>query len=354
MTRVEVIAARRRKSAWLSRLSKIKRGALIALLTSLAIQAFAGTDGAARYSARHGERALLIWQNGRLRLERYGAGGSRDKTENVYSITKSLCALGTFSAIGKKVLELDEPVSLTLTEWRNDPRKSRITVRDLLNQSSGLRPGFEELYTANLRNKEKAALRLPVISTPGKTFAYGPSHYEALEALMARKLDKSPLIWIEGAVFSPLGIKPGGWRRDRLGNPYFSAGARLSARDLLAAAQVVRREGWNWIFSPIPSSLIRTASAGSSANPMYGLGFWLNRYAPEKDAVECDVEEAIASKRHAWTRSCLSRLAPSDLIAMVGSNGQRVYVSRSENLIIVRLGRGRGFRDPDFLRAFFR
>ena len=128
-----------------------------------------------------------------------GAGGSRDKTENVYSITKSLCALGTFTAIGRNVLKLDEPVSLTLTEWRSDPRKRRITVRDLLNQTSGLSPGFEEIYSANLRNKEKAALRLPVISAPGEAFAYGPSHYEALEALMARKLERSPLIWIEGA-----------------------------------------------------------------------------------------------------------------------------------------------------------
>jgi CubicO group peptidase (beta-lactamase class C family) len=354
MTRLEITAAMRRKSAWLGGLSRIKHGTLLVLLASLEIQAFAGTESAARYSARHGERALLIWQDGRFHLERYGPGGSRDKTENVYSITKSLCALATFNAIGKRVLELDEPVSRTLTEWRNDPRKRKITVRDLLNQSSGLRPGFQELYRANLRNKEKVALRLPVISTPGKTFAYGPSHYEALEVLMARKLEKSPLAWIEGAVFSPLGIKPGGWRRDRLGNPYFSAGAQLSARDLLAAAHVVRRDGWNRIFSRIPSSLIRTASAGSTANPMYGLGFWLNRYAPAKDAIECDVEEAIASKRHAWTRSCLSRLAPSDLIAMVGSHGQRVYISPSENLIIVRLGRGRGFRDPDFLRAFFR
>ncbi|MGB7790820.1 MAG: hypothetical protein WBL39_06380, partial [Terrimicrobiaceae bacterium] len=113
MTRVETTAAGQGMSAWLSGLSKLMRGSLLVLLASLATQAFSGTEGAAQYSARHGERALLIWQNGRLRLERYGAGGSRDKTENVYSITKSLCALGTFGAIGRKVLELDEPVSLT-------------------------------------------------------------------------------------------------------------------------------------------------------------------------------------------------------------------------------------------------
>ena len=333
---------------------RIKGGALIALLASPYLQAFAGADDAARYSAGHGERALLVWQNGRLHMERYRSGGFRGRTENVYSITKSLCALGTFTAIGRNVLKLDEPVSLTLTEWKDDPRKRRITVRDLLNQTSGLSPGFEEIYSANLQNKEKAALKLPVVSAPGESFAYGPSHYEALETLMARKLERSPLIWIDRALFGPLGIKPGGWRRDQLGNPYFSAGAQLSARDLLAAGKFVRREGWNRILSRVPSSLIRTASTGSSANPMYGLGFWLNRRAPEEDALECDVEEAISSRRPLWARSCLSKNAPSDLIAMVGSHGQRVYISPSRDLVIVRLGRGTGFRDPDFLRAFFR
>jgi CubicO group peptidase (beta-lactamase class C family) len=318
------------------------------------MQALAGTEDAAQYSAGRGERALLVWQDGRLQMERYRAGGSRGKTENVYSITKSLCALGTFAAISRNVVRLDEPVSLTLTEWRNDPRKRLITVRDLLNQTSGLSAGFKEIYSTGLRNKDKAALKLPVVSTPGEAFAYGPSHYEALEALMARKLARSPLIWIDRALFGPLGIKPGGWRRDRLGNPFFSAGAHLSARDLLAAGQVVRRQGWNQILSRVPASLIRTASTGSSANPMYGLGFWLNRRAPEKDAVECDVEEAISAQRPVWARSCLSKNAPSDLVAMVGSHGQRVYISKSRDLIIVRLGHGSGFRDPDFLRAFFR
>ncbi len=307
---------------------------------------------AARYSAQRGERALLVWQNGRLSFERYSTPEPSNR-EHIFSITKSLCALGAFAAIGRRLMRLDEPVSLTLTAWQNDPRKRRITVRDLLNQTSGLSPGFEALYAADVRDKNRKALNLPVTAPAGERFAYGPSHYEVLEAFMARKLGEPPLAWMERTLFGPLGIRPGGWRRDRIGNPYFSAGAQVSARSLLTVGHLVRRNGWHWIFPLVPSSLLREASLGSEANPIYSLGFWINRLATDNNAVEVDIEEAI-SARTDWKRACLSRSAPADMIAMVGSRGQRVYVSRSRRLVIVRLGSRAGFRDPDFLRRFFR
>jgi CubicO group peptidase (beta-lactamase class C family) len=318
----------------------------------LSSRSFGNLEAAAGYSAQRGERALLVWQNGRLILERYSELEPSNR-EHIFSITKSLCALGAFASIGKRLPQLDDPVSLTLTEWQNHPQKRKITVRDLLDQTSGLSPGFEALYGANVRDKNKRALKLPVTAPPGEKFAYGPSHYEVLEALMARSLAEPPLAWMERTLFGPLGIYPGGWRRDRVGNPYFSAGAQVSARNLLAIGHLVRRKGWHWIFPLVPSSLMRQASLGSEANPIYGLGFWLNRLATDNTSVEIDVEEAI-SARADWKHACLSKSAPGDLIAMVGSRGQRVYVSSSRRLIIVRLGAKPGFRDPDFLRRFFR
>ena len=156
MTRID--AAMCTRSLLVGRPSSLLAGALIVLVASFGIEASADTGRAAHYSARHRERALLIWQKGRIRLERYATGGAPDKAENIHSITKSVCALATFSAIGRSILQLDKPVSWTLTEWRNDPQKRKIRVRDLLNQTSGLSPGFAELYAGNIRNKEKVAL----------------------------------------------------------------------------------------------------------------------------------------------------------------------------------------------------
>lgn len=334
-------------------LSRAITGFIVSLLlVCLSSRTFGDLEAAAGYSAQRGERALLVWQNGRLILERYSSAEPSNR-EHIFSITKSLCALGAFAAMGRRLSPLDESVSLTVTEWQNHPQKRRITVRDLLNQTSGLSPGYEALYAANVRDKNQRALNLPLTAPPGEKFAYGPSHYEVLEFFLAQKLGESPLAWMERALFGPLGIRPGGWRRDRLGNPYFSAGAQVSARNLLTIGHLVRRKGWHWIFPLVPSSLVRQAYLGSAANPIYGLGFWLNRLATENTAVEIDVEEAI-SRRPDWKRACLSRSAPADMIAMVGSRGQRVYVSSSRRLVIVRLGTKAGFRDPDFLRRFFR
>lgn len=308
-----------------------------------------GITEAASYSRRIGENALLIWKDGRIVYERQGKGRA---DANVYSITKSLAALGTLQAIGRGVLRLDDPVSTTFTNWKADSRKRHITVRQLLSQTSGLATGYEELYGRGVRDKTTAVLKLPAVSRPGESFAYGPSHYEALAALAARKSPPAAS-WLTLPLTD---ARPADLRRDRLGQPYFSAGARLTSRQLLEMGQLIRRQGWVFIFPVIPSRLIREATTGSDANAMYGSGLWLNQNARRPSAVERDVEEAIGAGLSSaqWATSCLSRQAPPDLIAMVGSRGQRVYIVPSRNEIIVRLGTEPGFRDPEFLRAYYK
>ena len=287
-------------------------------------------------------------------LERYSPKGAPDQSEHIFSITKSLCALGTFAAISRGVLQLDEPVSATLTEWRKDPRKRKMTVRDLLSQTSGLSPGFEELYAREGARQESKGAGPSDNRPAGRKIRLWAVPLRGLGSPARPKAGRiSPRLDGEGVVSGRLGFDrvAGDWTD--VGNPYFSAGAQVSARDLLAAGHLVRRNGWIWLFPLVPPSLMRDATSGSSANPTYGFGFWLNSLASDRNATEIDVEEAI-SRRSSWSGLCLSKSAPSDLVAMVGSRGQRVYVSPSEKLVVVRLGTEAGFRDPDFLRRFFR
>lgn len=328
------------------------RSAVLFLVLASALQA--GPAEALRYSNNKNGGAFIVWKNGRIVAESYRHGGAPEQPEHIFSITKNLTALAIFHEVGAGKLRLDEPAAGILTEWQSRPGHRAITIRQLLDQTSGLAPGYG-LYAKTVRDKNLAATRASIISPPGEIFSYGPSNYEALGAILSRETRRPLLPWMEDSVLRPLGIQPAGWRKDSRGFPYLSAGARLRARDLLALGQIVRRKGWRGIFPRIPSTLFKQAEKGSPANRMYGMGFWLNR-AAAGHAVERDIEEALAAglSRAEWSRSCLSNGAPPDLVAMAGSQGQRVYVSRSQNLVIVRLGRGGGFRDPDFLRAFFR
>lgn len=329
---------------------------VVALLPAAGLHAL-DPGAAAAYSRRTGGEALIIWQRGRIVLEQYTRGGNPNRAANVYSITKSISALGTLAVLGRKNIALDTPVSGQLKEWQADPLKRRITLRELLDQTSGLAPGYAAIYGRNVRDKNRAALRLPATSSPGKIFSYGPSHYEALEACLARVLRRgpnAPLASVE-SILDLLGAPPEFWRHDRAGNPFFSAGAKFAARDLLKIGCFVERDGRWLIFPLISPRLFREIRTGSPANAMYSHGFWLNGNAAKRSARERDVEEAISGGLGAgdWAQSCLSLRAPPDLLAMAGSYGQRVYIVPSEHLVVVRLGRAGGFRDPEFLRALF-
>lgn len=331
---------------------------LLAILSCLVLTSgpsLAGIREGATYSARNGEIALLVWEKGRMVEERYSRDAGPAYPENIYSITKTLSALGVLMEAGRGRLKLDQPLGEVIPAWSKDPR-GKITIRMLLQQTSGLDPGYAALYGGKLHDKRARALSLRLHTLPGTTFRYGPSHYEVMEAVIGEKVRPSTQAWLEGSLLGPLGIELRDWRKDGQGRPYFSAGAFLTARDLLKVGHLVRKRGWQWIIPIIPGRLVGEVTEGSGANAMYGMGLWLNRQSTRPDSIERDAEEALAAglSRSQWSASCLSKAAPPDLVAMVGSRGQRVYISSSRQLVIVRLGRSSGFRDPDFLRAFFR
>jgi CubicO group peptidase (beta-lactamase class C family) len=195
---------------------------------------------------------------------------------------------------------------------------------------------------------------LPATNEPGELFVYGPANMEVFGALLEKKLARrglSPLRYLEKRVLEPLGAGYSSWQRDKMGHPMMSSGATMTARQLLALGRLLLKRGvWNGRRLVAVNALSQLFQ-GSEANPAYGMTFWLNANVTRADATEVDIEKTLALGRpyEAWGSACISKVAPADLVAMVGSWNQRIYVSPSLDLVVVRQGNGTDFSDAEFL-----
>ena len=307
---------------------------------------------AAQYSEGKNGTALLVVQDGRTIFEHYANGGGPDAGWPIFSGTKSFWGIAALVAVGEGLFRLDDHVSDTITEWQNDPRKSKITVRQLLNFTDGL-DGASYLHRDSIADRNAAALRVPAVAAPGVTFIYGPSHLQVFGELLRRKLNgRSPFSYLQQHVLGPLGIGTVEYKQDAKGNPLFASGFHLSARQWVRLGQMILGHGSVEGRQVISSSLLSQAFTGSSANPSYGLTFWLNRPAGFL-AREADMEKLLDLKwqQASWRGVCISKTAPPDMIAGLGSHYQRLFVIPSMEAVIVRESSADSkFSDAQFLR----
>ncbi len=308
---------------------------------------------AAKYSEDKRGLSLLIIQNGRTVFERYSNGGIPDGRWPIFSGTKSFWGLAALAAVSDGLFKLDDRVADTITEWKSPAeagRKSQITIRELLNLTSGIEEA-PHLHRDSIPDRNGMAIRLSLVAAPGSRFIYGPSHLQIFGELLRRKLNgRSEISYLEEHIAGPLNLGGLEYKKDARGNPLLASGFELAAREWARLGELLLGHGNYHGRQIVSESLLRQALTGSSPNPSYGLTFWLNRQAP--NAAEVDVEKMLDLKweRARWTNICICRAAPSDMIVALGSNQQRLFVIPSMNAVIVRQGRDSKFSDAHFLR----
>ena len=296
---------------------------------------------AAAYSNSQGGTSFLALHNGQVLLEQ-----SAGEAHKIYSGTKAFWGLAALAAAEDGLLGLDERVAETIPAWAADSRKSRVTIRQLLDFSSGLAPVFH-LHNNDPGDRDSLAIKAPMVANPGSAFIYGPSSLQVFHAVLREKLrGESPTHYLERRVLRRLGLGSQRYLKDRAGNPLLAAGWQLSARQWAKLGEVALNDG-----APIVSAgSMAQCWRGSAANRAFSLGWWNNRQAP--GGREFDIESMLLPKwqRQSWGGAVLCRDAPGDLVACIGSGNQRLYVIPSMNLVVVRQGSGGRFSDGRFLR----
>ena len=296
---------------------------------------------AADYSARHRGVSFLVIQNGRTLLEQ-----NAKMPHKIYSGTKAFWDMAGLAAAEGGSLRLDERVADTITSWRSDPRKAQVTIRQLLDFDCGLEPEFF-LHETQSGDRDTAAVGARIAAEPGSAFIYGPASLQVFHRVLKEKLrGESPTHYLERRVLHRLGLGSQRYLTDRAGNPLLATGWILNARQWAKLGQLVLANG-----KPVISrNSLQQCWRGTTANRAFSLGWWNNRAAP--DGREFDFEEMLIPKweNQGWHNACLCRDAPNDLVACIGSEGQRLYVIPSLQLIVVRQANGGSFSDAHFLR----
>lgn len=294
------------------------------------------------YSAENGGLHLLVMRDGAIVFEQGVEGRSARTVAQIASGTKSFWGPAAAVAIAQGLFTLDERVADTIGAWRRDPRKSRITVRDLLSFSSGLEAPGRLWADKTIEDKGAYAIALPSVAEPGTTFAYSEVHLYAFGEFLRRKLaardggPKTPADFLRQAILDPLGIDASRWARERNGEPAMGSGAALTARDWAKFGELIRTGGtWNGR-TLIPADLLAACFSSSRANRAYGLTWWLNQVSP---ASATTADGAGAGRRRSVDRIGAEGIWPGqapDLVMAAGAGQQRLYIWPSRGLVIVR------------------
>jgi len=289
--------------------------------------------------------SLMVLQGSEILHERYAPGFDMHTRTRTWSTAKSIAVTLIGMLVDQGKLSLDEPLGIdwlpAVENADSDPR-SAITLRHLLNMSSGLEPvdSFNREYATGSglsywvgASSVDGARHRGLIRTPGTYWDY--ENYDTLLAVYAMKRALGdPQTYAEfprRALLDHIAMRNTLVSTDRFGDFILSSQVYTNARDLARFGLLYLQGGvWNGerLVSESWIEFVRTpAPASNNAGKQYGGQFWL---VPDD---RTDV--------------------PRDAYTTAGNRGQFTIIVPSRNIVIVRRGLdygAQGFNEWDLTR----
>lgn len=195
---------------------------------------------------------LLIIKNGYLIAEKYFNGKSFIDAEPIASVTKSVVSALTGIAIADGYLPGTESLMKDYfpeIDWSvQDPRKSQITIEQILQMRSG--HPWEEFdgYLDLLFVRQNWILlhnEIPLTSNPGTKYGYSNFMAHMMGIIISRSVNSSLQSYAQNKLFTPLGVEIEYWQKDSLGYNFGSGDLYLTARDLAKFGLLFLNKGSN-------------------------------------------------------------------------------------------------------------
>ncbi len=263
-------------------------------------------------------KAFLVIRNDRIVYEWYGDGHSATNRHGTASLAKAVVGgLSLAVAMTDGRISLDDPASKFVPQWKSEPNKSKITVRQLGSHTSGLadaeedgKPheqlaGWKGDFWKRLNPPDDpftiARDRTPMIFKPGEKFQYSNPGIAMMTycvtAAIGEGAHKDVRTLLRERVMHPIGVADAEWsagygKTDTVDDlPLVGSwgGGAYTARAMARLGRLVLREG-DWDGRRILSrESVHAVTRDAGLPGDCGMGWWGNggaRYAGlPKDAI---------------------------------------------------------------------
>jgi CubicO group peptidase (beta-lactamase class C family) len=287
---------------------------------------------------RTGTSSFLVVHHDRLVDERYFDGADRQARQTSFSVAKSMVSALVGIAIDEGLVgSVEDPVTRYLPELAaRDPRFGRVTLRDLLTMSSGLRywetdlpwPWTDDTYTYyGVDLRDVALNRTEVERPPGQHWQYNNYHPLLLGMVLERATGMPVSDYASTRLWRPLGAEADAtWNLDsqRSGFEKLESGLNATPVDFARFGLLFLHDGeWNGR-RIVSKDWVRAATAADTTTDpadFYQYLWWVDAERPGR-------------------------------FYALGNLGQYVYVAPDADAVIVRTGRDWGVDNQTWLATF--
>mgnify|MGYP001295029788 FL=1 len=234
-------------------------------------------------------QSVALLKNGYLIGERYADGFTKDSYGTSWSMAKSFYAALILISIDKgEIKSLDEKASNYLTFF--DDERSAITIRQLLNMSSGLRYPDHQHETMFFRKDHLEYSRnIKLEKEPDTLFEYNNVNSMLLGEILEVATGKKADILLEERILNKIGVEKKTLWRDEAQNVLTYCCIDMSARDYAKFGQLFSNGG-SWDGEQIISKELvdetfqyvwDTPNWWTDEKRGYSLHWWVSRYTEE-------------------------------------------------------------------------
>ena len=229
--------------------------------------------------------SLLVIRHGHLVLEHYYHGSARNQSNNVHSASKSVLQALVSIAIDRGYIgSWHDRVMTYLPEYfvGASAAKKKLTIRDLMTMSSGLR-WTEDKTEYAIQSKPdwvRAVLARPLGHKPGTFFNYSTGNTHVVSAIVQRATGMTTSAFAQKYLFDPLGVTIEHWGHDPQGVDSGGYNVYMTPRELAKFALLFAQYGvWKGAQIVPASAVTQAATRVWKVDALfnYATGWWQRR-----------------------------------------------------------------------------